>query len=235
GAAAGRAPRVGPRPRATARAMSRRPSRLAACDPRSVRSASRPPCGVCSRATRAASARPASRWSSTTPSARSPTPPERLRRTAGFCHHHVAPRPAARECRRQGGAMIYEYRAYYVMPGRMPDLQRRFADITMKLFKKHGITVVGFWETVVGESNEMVYICSYDDLAHRERVWKTFMADPEWLAARKASEANGPLVERVVNKSWRPTMSSAAGYHFASSRCARARPRASLTISPRKR
>src|SRR5438034_1254543 len=85
--------------------------------------------------------------------------------------------------------MIYEYRAYYVMPGRMPDLQRRFADITMKLFKKHGITVVGFWETVVGESNEMVYICSYDDLAHRERVWKTFMADPEWLAARKASEA----------------------------------------------
>ncbi len=101
--------------------------------------------------------------------------------------------------------MIYEYRAYYVMPGRMPDLQRRFADITMKLFKKHGITVVGFWETVVGESNEMVYICSYDDLAHRERVWKTFMADPEWLTARKASEANGPLVERVVNKIWRPT------------------------------
>ena len=83
GAVTGRAPRVGPRPRATARAMSRRPSRLAACDPRSVRSASRPPCGVCSRAMRAASARPASRWSSTTPSARSPTPPERLRRTAG--------------------------------------------------------------------------------------------------------------------------------------------------------
>ena len=27
----------------------------------------------------------------------------------------------------------------------------------------------------------------------------------EWLAARKASEANGPLVERVVNKIWRPT------------------------------
>ena len=101
--------------------------------------------------------------------------------------------------------MIYEYRAYYVMPGRMPDLQRRFADVTMKLFKKHGINVVGFWETIIGESNEMVYICSYDDLAHRDRVWKAFMADPEWLAARKASEANGPLVERVVNKIWRPT------------------------------
>ena len=65
--------------------------------------------------------------------------------------------------------------------------------------------VVGFWETVFGESNELVYICAYDDLAHRQRAWSAFMADPEWLAARKASETNGPLVERVVNKIWRPT------------------------------
>ena len=100
--------------------------------------------------------------------------------------------------------MIYEYRAYYVMPGRMPDIQRRFAEVTMKLFKKHGVNVVGFWETIIGESNEMVYILSWADLGERDRIWKTFMADPEWLAARKASEANGPLVERVVNKIWRP-------------------------------
>ncbi len=101
--------------------------------------------------------------------------------------------------------MIYEYRAYYVMPGRMLDIQRRFAEVTMKLFKKHGVNVVGFWETIIGESNEMVYILSWADLGERDRIWKTFMADPEWLAARKASEANGPLVERVVNKIWRPT------------------------------
>src|SRR5437667_9297842 len=37
--------------------------------------------------------------------------------------------------------MIYEYRAYYVMPGRMPDIQKRFAEITLNLFKKHGIIV----------------------------------------------------------------------------------------------
>ncbi|MBI3628929.1 MAG: NIPSNAP family protein [Candidatus Rokubacteria bacterium] len=101
--------------------------------------------------------------------------------------------------------MIYEYRAYYVMPGRMPDIQRRFSDVTMKLFQKHGIRVVGFWETVIGESNEMVYILSWQDFAERDRVWSKFMTDPDWLAARKASEANGPLVERVVNKIWRPT------------------------------
>src|SRR5207248_8603184 len=36
-------------------------------------------------------------------------------------------------------------------------------------------------------------------------------------------------------ESERPNMSSAAGYHLLSSRCASARPRASLTISARKR
>jgi hypothetical protein len=101
--------------------------------------------------------------------------------------------------------MIYEYRAYYVMPGRMPDIQRRFAETTMKLFAKHGITVVGFWEPMIGESNELVYICQFEDLAHRDRAWGAFIADPEWQAAKKATEANGPIVERVVNKIFRPT------------------------------
>ena len=101
--------------------------------------------------------------------------------------------------------MIYEIRSYDIVPGRMPAMNARFQNHTMGLFKKHGIEVVGFWEPVIGESNELVYICAYADLATRERVWKAFMADPEWQAARKASEVNGPLVERVVNKIWRPT------------------------------
>ena len=31
--------------------------------------------------------------------------------------------------------MIYEYRAYYIMPGRMPDIQKRFAELA-ELFHK---------------------------------------------------------------------------------------------------
>jgi hypothetical protein len=101
--------------------------------------------------------------------------------------------------------MVYEYRAYYIMPGRMPDIQKRFADVTMNLFKKHGIQVVGFWETLFGESNELVYILAFDDVATRQKKWDAFQADPEWQSARKASEMNGPLVQRVVNKLWKPT------------------------------
>ena len=101
--------------------------------------------------------------------------------------------------------MIYEWRAYYIMPGRMPDIQKRFADHTMRLFAKHGIKVVGFWQPVIGESNELVYMCAYDDLGARDRAWSSFMSDPEWQAVRKDSELNGPLVERFVNKIFRPT------------------------------
>jgi hypothetical protein len=37
--------------------------------------------------------------------------------------------------------MIYELRIYHVMPGRMPDINKRFSsnDVTMGLFKKHGL------------------------------------------------------------------------------------------------
>jgi hypothetical protein len=101
--------------------------------------------------------------------------------------------------------MIYEYRAYYIMPGRMPDIQKRFADVTMNLFKKHGIQVVGFWETLYGESNELVYILAFEDAGARQKKWDAFQADPDWQSARKASEMNGPLVQRVVNKLWKPT------------------------------
>jgi len=31
--------------------------------------------------------------------------------------------------------MLYELRTYSAMPGRLPDLNRRFADITMGFFK----------------------------------------------------------------------------------------------------
>ena len=47
--------------------------------------------------------------------------------------------------------MIYEMRSYRAMPGRMPELLKRFDTITLKLFEKHGITQAGFWTTEVGE------------------------------------------------------------------------------------
>ena len=103
--------------------------------------------------------------------------------------------------------MLYEWRVYHVVPGRMGALNERFEKITTKLFEKHGIKIVGFWEAVFGTSNTLYYMLSFNDMAHKERAWNAFITDPDWIKARQETEARagGPLVERVDNLLLKPT------------------------------
>ena len=101
--------------------------------------------------------------------------------------------------------MVYEYRVYEAMPGKLPALNQRFRNTTVKYFEKHGIKVVGFWEALIGTSNELHYLLAYENLAHREQAWSAFASDPGWQAARAESEKDGLLVARVHNTIWRPT------------------------------
>ncbi len=97
--------------------------------------------------------------------------------------------------------MIYEERIYTVMPGKMADIERRFADHTLKLFEKHEIKVVGFWKTAIGRQTfELVYILQYKDMNDRMEKWEAFTKDPDWIKARNDSETHGPLVAQVENK-----------------------------------
>lgn len=106
--------------------------------------------------------------------------------------------------------MIYELRSYHVVPGRMPAMHARFKNHTVALFERHGLRVVGFWEVVVGTSNVLHYLVQFDDLAHRERAWAAFAADPEWQRVRADSEKDGPIVAQIRNEIWRPTPYSPA-------------------------
>lgn len=101
--------------------------------------------------------------------------------------------------------MIYEHRVYEIMPGKMPAIHERFANVTMRLFEKHGMKVVGFWQTAVGDNSQLVYILAFDDLNHMERAWREFTQDEEWQRAKRESEKEGPLVARVRNTVLRPT------------------------------
>lgn len=87
----------------------------------------------------------------------------------------------------------------------MSDLQRRFRDVTLPLFKRHGIGVIGFWTAEVGKSNRIHYILQWQDMTDREARWKAFASDPDWHTGRDASEAGGPLIRRIVNEFWNPT------------------------------
>jgi hypothetical protein len=102
--------------------------------------------------------------------------------------------------------MIYELRVYYCVPGRLPNLLKRFDTITLKLWEKHKIKQAGFWTVLVGESNQaLYYMLAWDSLADREKKWNAFAADPEWLAARAKTEEDGPIVAKVVNSFLQPT------------------------------
>lgn len=102
--------------------------------------------------------------------------------------------------------MIHELRIYRCLPGRLPDLHKRFEGVTLKLWEKHGFRQVGFWTTLVGESNqELTYLLEWKDMAERERMWNGFMSDPEWLKARAESEKSGPIVANISNQFLAPT------------------------------
>ena len=101
--------------------------------------------------------------------------------------------------------MLYEYRRYEIVPGKLPEVHRRFVEVSLKFWDKHGIRVIGFWEAVVGTSNELYYLLQWENMAERERKWDAFQADPEWQAARAESEKNGPLVLRITNTLMKPT------------------------------
>ncbi len=102
--------------------------------------------------------------------------------------------------------MIYELRIYDCVSGRLPDLLKRFDTITLKLWEKHGIKQAGFWTTLIGENNQrLTYLLAWESLAERERKWNAFGADPDWLAARAQTEANGAIVAQVRNEILQPT------------------------------
>ena len=106
--------------------------------------------------------------------------------------------------------MIHELRIYRCVPGRLPDLLKRFETITLALWERHGIRQAGFWTTLVGESNQdLTYLLAWDSLAERDTKWAAFQSDPEWLAKRAQTEANGAIVANITNAFLQPTAFSA--------------------------
>jgi hypothetical protein len=102
--------------------------------------------------------------------------------------------------------MIYEMRVYRCVPGRLPALLNRFANITLKIWERHGIKQAGFFTTLIGESNqELTYFLAWESLADRETKWNAFQADPEWHTKRAETEKDGPIVANVLVQMLTPT------------------------------
>ena len=106
--------------------------------------------------------------------------------------------------------MLYELRIYHCVPGRLPDLMKRFDTITTRIWQRHGIEQAGFWTVAIGDSNQTLhYFLKWESLADREKKWTAFGNDPEWISARAETEKNGAIVARVENQILQPTSFSA--------------------------
>src|ERR1700684_821776 len=107
---------------------------------------------------------------------------------------------------KRGLAVLHELRVYRCVPNRLSALLKRFETNTLRIWEKHGIRQAGFWTTVIGESNlDLTYLLAWESLAEREKKWAAFQSDPEWIAARDASEKDGPIVATLSSSILQPT------------------------------
>ncbi len=102
--------------------------------------------------------------------------------------------------------MIYEYRVYEAMPGKLEELNARFRNHTLKAFERNGFKNIGYWTANVGDySDRLIYIVAFESAEQREQDWNAFRNDPEWQRAKAESEADGLLVARIFNTLLSPT------------------------------
>ncbi|MES2565057.1 MAG: NIPSNAP family protein [Pseudomonadota bacterium] len=99
---------------------------------------------------------------------------------------------------------VFEMRTYTTHEGKLEDLLSRFRNHTTKFFEKHGMANVGYW-VPRDQPNTLVYILAYPSREAAAKGWDAFRKDEGWIAARTASEANGPIVVKVQSVFMDPT------------------------------
>jgi hypothetical protein len=103
--------------------------------------------------------------------------------------------------------MIYELRTYWAAPGKLENLHERFRSLTVKIFERHKMDVVAFWNPVPCslECGDLVYILRFPDEKAMHTAWDAFRADPEWIQGKAASEKEGTLVDKLTSVVLQPT------------------------------
>ncbi len=97
------------------------------------------------------------------------------------------------------GERVFELRTYTTTPNNLPLLHARFRDHTVALFAKHGMTNLVYWQILPGQpstdqpsaENTLIYMLAHASRDAAKASFDGFRADPDWVAARKASEEKG--------------------------------------------
>jgi len=102
---------------------------------------------------------------------------------------------------------VYELRLYHFKEGKIEALKARFRDHTDRLFKRHHMKSIGYWQPqdAPASQNLLVYILQHPSREDARENWAAFQADPEWKKVKAETEANGPLVDHIDSYFMDPT------------------------------
>ena len=103
--------------------------------------------------------------------------------------------------------MIYENRTYWAAEGKLEALHSRFRDVTLAVFAKYDMKVIGFWtpEEATDETGDLIYILAFESKEAMKKAWDAFRNDPDWVNGKEASEVNGRLVTKLTSVVMDPT------------------------------
>lgn len=89
---------------------------------------------------------------------------------------------------------IFEMRTYKTTPGNLQRLMARFRNHTLGFFKKHGMTNLFYWQLMPDQKeadNTLIYMLAHASKDAAVASFAAFRADPDWIAAKAASEKEG--------------------------------------------
>lgn len=97
---------------------------------------------------------------------------------------------------------VFELRTYQATPGNLDNLHDRFRDHTTRIFRKHGMEVVGYWSPTSEEERDdtLVYLLAHDNQDTADASWQAFIADPEWERVAEESNRNGQILGGIERK-----------------------------------
>ncbi len=106
-----------------------------------------------------------------------------------------------------GGPSVFEIRTYTAAEGKLAALHARFRDHTLALFRKHGMTSVGYFKPQDAplEQNTLIYILAHPSREAAAKNWHAFQTDPEWQKVKGASETQGALTTKIESVFADPT------------------------------
>lgn len=99
-----------------------------------------------------------------------------------------------------GELSTFEMRIYTAKPEKLPNLESRFRDHTMKIFMNMGMKNIIYFTTIENDPSvqpKLLYFLSHKNEAAAKLSWENFRKNPEWIKASTESEVNGKLVEKV--------------------------------------